>query len=327
MAPAATVVIPTFRRPDSLARALRALARQTDPGLRWDAVVVDNDDPPGAADVFNRVAPDLPVAARLVREKGRGASHARNRGISEVNAPITVFLDDDVVPGPHWLKQLLGPIVSGRCEGVAGRVVLDPGAARPRWFTSSWHDVPFGVFDRGEEECLLGATDYLNTANCAVRTDLLRATGGFDPVLGPRDGVPLLNDDVRLYKELLGLGGRVLYVPEAVVVHELPQSRLKRRYIVRREYFRGRSAWLAERERHAQMRFFGTGAVARKVSDDLRQAWHDRPWGTSTLYRVAADVSYASGYGREALRCLLRSRRVEPSERPLDAQDGKPARP
>ena len=186
----ATVVVPTFRRPEGLRRVLESLARQNDEGLRWDAVVVDNDDPPGAADVFAATAPELGVPARLVRERRRGASHARNRGISEVRTPVTVFLDDDVVPEPDWLARLVAPVLTGRADAVAGRVVLDPHATRPDWFTASWHDTPFGVYDRGAEECPLGPDDYLNTASGAVRTALLRSTGGFDPVLGPRTAFP-----------------------------------------------------------------------------------------------------------------------------------------
>jgi glucosyl-dolichyl phosphate glucuronosyltransferase len=322
----ATVVVPTFRRPEPLRRALESLAGQGE-HVRWDLVVVDNDDPPGAAGVFDACTPPLGVTARLVRERRRGASHARNRGISEVAAPITVFLDDDVVPQPGWLDHLVEPILAGRTDAVAGRVVLDPDAPRPPWFSSSWHAPPFGAFDRGNEELVLGADDYLNTASAAVRTSVLRETGGFDPVLGPRDGVPLVDDDVALYRRLLALGARPLYVPEATVVHDLPAERLTRRYVIRREYFRGRSGWLAERERHARMPLVGTGAAARRLAAKLTDAAHDDLWRRATVYRVAGDVAFTAGYGVEALRCLLRGRTVEPSGAWLDSQDGSSARP
>ncbi|MCU1450964.1 MAG: putative glycosyltransferase, partial [Acidimicrobiales bacterium] len=144
----ATVVVPTFRRPAPLRRALESLAGQG-ALVRWDLVVVDNDDPPGAASVFDACVGSLGVPARLVREQRRGASHARNRGISEVRAPITVFLDDDVVPQPGWLDHLVAPLLAERADAVAGRVVLDPDALRPPRFSASWHDPPVGAYDRG----------------------------------------------------------------------------------------------------------------------------------------------------------------------------------
>jgi GT2 family glycosyltransferase len=281
-------------------------------------VVVDNDDAPGIASTFEGAKGQLPVPARLVRETRRGASHARNRGIDEVEAPVTVFLDDDVEPEPTWLHRLVEPIASGRCDGVAGRIVLDPDAPRPTWFSGAWHDTCFGVHDYGDVERGLHDDEFLNTANAAVTTEFLRATGGFDAALGPRDGVPLLADDVNIHRQLVALGARMRYVPDAVVVHDLPLDRLTRRYLVRRHYFWGRSTWLSERERNAQLRFAGAGAAARKLRRELREAAGDRPWRASTLYRVAADTAFAAGYGQEAARCLLRGRRV---------QDGSPVRP
>jgi glucosyl-dolichyl phosphate glucuronosyltransferase len=322
-----TVVVPTFRRLLSLRRTLDALAHQETNALEWDVVIVDNDDPPGAAETFDAVRSAIPVPTRLVRERRRGASHARNRGISEVRAPVTVFLDDDVAPEHHWLARLVAPVLTGRADAVAGRVVLDPAVPRPPWFTSSWHDTPFGVYEHGDDEVVLGANDYLNTASAAVRTELLRATGGFDPVLGPRDDVPLLHDDVVLYRRLLALGARVLYVPDAVVVHELPVARLTRRYVIRREYFRGRSGWLSDRERHARMHLLGTGAAARNLAANLREAARDDLWRPSTLYRIAADVAFTAGYGAEAVKCLLHGRAVAPSGAWLEPQDGSSARP
>src|SRR5437899_2232477 len=96
--PVATIIIPTYRRPAGLVRALEALAGQEDPGVSWGLVVIDNDSPPGAEQAFREGAARLDVPARYVREPRRGSGHARNRGISEVAGAITVMLDDDVEP-------------------------------------------------------------------------------------------------------------------------------------------------------------------------------------------------------------------------------------
>src|SRR5438132_2049208 len=93
-----TVLVPTFNRPDGLARVLAGLARQQDPGAPWDVVVVDNDDAPGALPMFEQASRALPVAARFVRERVRGAAHARNRGLAEASGTVVVFIDDDVNP-------------------------------------------------------------------------------------------------------------------------------------------------------------------------------------------------------------------------------------
>jgi len=312
-------VIPTFRRPGGLQRALEALATQRHPGVDWDVVVVDNDDEPGAAHVIESMRPRLPVAIRYVCEPQRGACNARNRGISEVQTPITVFLDDDVVPrDDDWLRHLLRPLLEHRCQGVAGRVLLDPDAPRPDWFRDSWDGISFGEYDLGDEEQAVDKLDYINTANGAVETEWLRKVGGFDPTLGPRDGVPLLNDDVRLCRRLFAAGAEILYAPEAEVIHDLPPSPVTRRYIARREYFRGRSSWLLDRERHAAMRMAGLGAMPAQLARTLPN-WGRQGVRLSTAYRVAGDLAYIAGYTRESVRCLLGGRRIAPDESATNA--------
>src|SRR3954468_2936554 len=119
MPPHITVVLPTRRRPAALRRALEGLARQRDPGVPWDVIIVDNDSMPSA------VLPPLPVPARIVLESMPGASRARNRGVAEATGSIIAFLDDDVVPDDGWLAAVVEPLLAGRCEGAGGRVSLD----------------------------------------------------------------------------------------------------------------------------------------------------------------------------------------------------------
>src|SRR3954463_11190677 len=127
MPPHVTVVLPTHRRPASLRRALDGLARQRDPGVPWDVVVVDNDATPSAS------LPAIPVAARVVWEPVPGASSARNRGIAEASGTIVAFLDDDVVPDDGWLAPPAEPLLPGRCDGVGGRVTLAASTSVPSW--------------------------------------------------------------------------------------------------------------------------------------------------------------------------------------------------
>jgi GT2 family glycosyltransferase len=307
-APSATVVLPTYRRDAALARALAALARQTDPGVRWDLVVVDNDDAPTSEGTVLAAAASFPVPVRLVRESGRGASCARNRGIGEARGTIVAFMDDDVLPEPDWLCRLLAPLLVGRCDGVGGRVVLDPLPRRPRWFDSRWMTRCLADFTLGEKEHELPPDAYVLTANAAFRADLLRATGGLDEVLGPRAGVPMVNDDVGLCRRFAALGGTIHYVPDAVVVHELPATRLRRRYLVRRWYAQGRSDWLLDREALMRTRTGGAGAAWENFTDVLRShvplgigKAEERRRGRFDGFKAVCELARVAGILRESV--------------------------
>jgi glycosyltransferase involved in cell wall biosynthesis len=295
----ATVVVPTFRRPAGLTRVLAALAGQLDPGVRWDVVVVDNDDPPGATATFEEHARAVGVSVRLVRESERGASHTRNRGIAEATGSIIVFLDDDVVPAQDWLATLVEPIVAGRCNGTGGRVVLDPSVTRPEWFDEPGLGGYLAAHDPSPVEREVVEDEFVITANAAFDTAILRAGGGFDPQLGPREGTQLVNDDVLLCDRFIACGGRVHHVPAAVVVHELPAQRLRPRYLLARAHTQGRSDWIL-----LAMRIGRRGAVENQVhwiGHEMKLRWREGPLRASTAFHACCDVVRVAGAAREAI--------------------------
>jgi glucosyl-dolichyl phosphate glucuronosyltransferase len=299
--PRATVILPTYRRPDSLARALDALAGQEDPGVPWDLIVIDNDGPPGAEETFRMRSPGFPVPARLVREDSRGSAYARNRGIAEATGDIVVMIDDDVVPAPDWLARLLEPILAGRCDATAGMVVLDPAVPRPRWFDEKKIGGYVSRLDLGPIERYLGETEIALTANAAWRADLLQVTGGFDPRLGPRGGIPIVNDDALLARKYRAAGGTMRYVPGAVVMHEVTPERLRPLAFLRRAYYFGRSEWMMEREKLERGRANGARVALASLLSQLRRRAGEGLQRPDVAFHAAVNVARTVGSVREAV--------------------------
>ena len=299
-----TVVVPTADRPAGRARLFAALAQQRVLS-NWDVLLVDNSTEGALVHEASHLASLATVPVRVVREPRRGASHARNRAIAEVVRPITVFVDDDVVPYPDWLAHLVQPVQSGRFDGVGGRVLVDPSRPLPGWFFDRAIEY-LAHYDRGSATRPLESTEFLLTASAAFRTDVLRACGGFDPALGPRPGAHLTNDDVLLSRRLRRAGGRLGYVGSAVVVHELPAERLRLRWLLQRFYCQGRSDWLLERVDAARPATAGVLGVLRALRDELRAAPRRGLWRASVVVRLCAEAVYALGFGREMVAHLLR---------------------
>jgi glycosyltransferase involved in cell wall biosynthesis len=305
-----TVVLPTFRRPNGLARVLGALAEQQDPGVPWDVVVVDNDQRPGAAAVFAAHEHDLPVPASIVHEPTPGATRARNSGVALASGDVIAFVDDDVVPDRAWLARLVAPIVSGRADAAGGRVALDPSVPLPSWLGPDWIGY-LSLYERGPDERVLASDDYVLTANAAFRAERIRAIGGFDEVLGPRAGSPMVNDDLDLCHRLAAAGGSIVYVPDAVVVHDVPADRLTVRYLLRRAYAQGRSDWLLDRVRNSQRPLGGAQGILVHAGRLLRDRWHEGLWHPDVAMSAALTVSHMLGVLREGSTNVWR-RRVAP---------------
>ena len=322
--PGITVVLPTWNRPLGLRRALEGLVGQRDPGAEWDVTVVASAGDPAARPVVAAVEDLLPAPVRVADEPEPGASRARNRGLA-TSRRVVAFLDDDCVPDAGWLGAITAPVLARQWAAAGGRVVADPTVARPRWLGDALVAY-LAEYDRGPVEEPLGADDFLLTANAAFDADLLAGAGGFDPLLGPTAGRPTVNDDVDVCRKVRSAGGRILYVPSAVVVHELPAGRLSPRYVLRRMHAQGRSDWLLDRAAYSTAPGRGLGDARRQLTGELVSILRQGPWHRPVLLHAAGSMTRAAGFAREALRRRPASEAHPASEAPHEhrAADGAP---
>lgn len=162
-----SIVIPTIGRP-SLLDLLASLAGCEGPLPAAVVVVDDRRDDDGK--LLDRSAvPGWPADVLQIRRSGgRGPAAARNVGWRAVATDWAVFLDDDVVVGSAWLRQLAADLAGLERDVVAStariRVPL-PSDRRP----TDWERNTAGL-----------ATATWITADMAYRTEVLRQLQGFD---------------------------------------------------------------------------------------------------------------------------------------------------
>jgi GT2 family glycosyltransferase len=181
-------VIPSAGR-ESLTKLLQALEAAPGPAPERVIVVDDRRDRrPGLAR----------EGIEVLHGAGRGPAAARNLGWRAASAEWVAFLDDDVLPPPHW-RTALAEDLAGLAPEVAasqGRIVVPlPGDRRP----TDWERNVAGL------EHARWAT-----ADLAYRRSALEAAGGFD------ERFPLYfeeNDFLRRVR------GEIVYVPAARVRH------------------------------------------------------------------------------------------------------------
>ncbi|MGB1026553.1 MAG: glycosyltransferase, partial [Rhodospirillaceae bacterium] len=234
------ILIPTFRRPALLARALAAACRQQGfaaEGSGYQVVVVDNDPDGSAASVVADLdLTDAVVKPRYVSESRPGISHARNRLLAESQGRYVAFLDDDQCPSTErWLRHLVDACKSANAWGAFGPVTaeLDCPADDPLatlyadFFSRSYPDWADGA-DLTQRFAYLGTQNSLFDREQCGFAD---SPEPFDVDLGHIGG-----EDSVLLRRLVERGGRYVWAAQAHVTEAVPTARCSLDYVRRRRF-------------------------------------------------------------------------------------------
>jgi GT2 family glycosyltransferase len=212
--PELSVVIPTYKRPDTLPRALDALERQTVPPDAFEVIVVDDpeDDDPAAVAACVR-ADSRPLQVRQLSREGWGVSAARNAGLRDARADVVLFIGDDILLEPQALEEHL------RCHrrepdervGVLGPVRW-AGEIRVTPFMRWLED---GIqFDYGSLAGDQATWAHFYTSNTSVKRAMLERVGGFDV-----ERFPFHYEDLDIGYRMSEHGFRMIYNRSAVAEH------------------------------------------------------------------------------------------------------------
>jgi glycosyltransferase involved in cell wall biosynthesis len=197
MTPRVSVVIPTYRRPDLLAKCLERLLAQQFPADEFEIIVAD--DGPDASTrqlVESLQQSNRPRITYVPVTATQGPAGARNAGWRMAAAEIIAFTDDDCLPDPHWLAA--GVQALENADAATGKTIV-PLPERPTDFERNVGGL---------------ATAEFITANCFVRREALAAVGGFDERF-----TLAWREDSDLQFALLSHGYRIAKAEDAVVIH------------------------------------------------------------------------------------------------------------
>ena len=209
--PELSVVICTWNRAALLRDCLDSLLEQDLPATRYEVLVVDD----GSTDdtvAVTAAAAGTPGAAtvRHLLQPHAGQPAARNRGLAEARGRVVHFFDDDELAPPDLLRRILQELDADPSLAGVGGPYRDRGGSLPTCRRCSLADAGLSK-DRDRRhlaERLLGG-------NMAVRAEVFRKVGGFDPDLAGR------GDDTEWFHR--AHGHRFLFDPDLWVWHRRDQ--------------------------------------------------------------------------------------------------------
>lgn len=244
-----SICIITYQRPQGLRRLLEGLDRldfnKIDPP-NLEIIVIDNDLSGSAYQLCKEIESNFRWILKYGIEPQRGISYARNRAIASVSedADFIATIDDDEVPEPYWLEQLLLVQQEYNADVVTGPVI-----ARfeqddiPEW-------VKKGKFFDQSRHSTGQPMKVAFTNNVMVRAEIFRK---LDKVFDDRFAVTG-GEDSHLFMRLYRDGAKIIWADEAIVYEWVPKSRTKLTWLLRRNFHGWSAQSLLERELYPSLK-------------------------------------------------------------------------
>ena len=302
----ASVVIPTYNRPDLLRTCLDHVVAQT---VKPERIVVVDASPDDRSRLAVEGHGGRVVYARNPRGRGSTAT-SRNIGVTLVDTDIVAFVDDDAFPRPEWLHSLLALYADPHVGGVGGRIShgiagedRDTGEAVGRFYADGTLTGNFSTDTRR-----VVAVDHFIGANMSFRKAALERIGGV------HDRYPgtCLREETDLALRVRAAGWRLLFTPLACVDHVSGPYAHGRRFDVRYTYYAQRNhlVMVGAITGLRSSQFVGSlksglhtaAAHLRRSATSFGQGpaaarWRVRPWAGGIAHAAAAVSGLAVGSG------------------------------
>lgn len=232
--PTASVVVPTYDRLGDLRRVVEAVSDQIS-SLPTDAEIVVVDD--GSSDGTSRWL-DGRVSnpgMKVLHQDNAGPAKARNRGVEAADGEIVLFLGDDTVPQPGWLREHLeAHRIHGSEDGVAvlGYTGFPAATDSPflRWINEYGAQFGYALIEDPTDVPF----NFFYTSNVSLPRRVFLDVGGF------REDFPAAAwEDIEFAYRAVESGLKLRYVARARTVHH---HRIRVSSFCARQETSGRSA-------------------------------------------------------------------------------------
>jgi len=207
-----SIIVPSYRKPDNLARLLTSLTAQDYPPSKFEVIVVDDGNPVELSPTITPFQSHLSLT--LLKQHNTGPASARNHGASMAQGNYLAFTDDDCQPQPEWLKALDEALGKSDRLVCGGKTIN--GLSKDIFSEASQLLTDY-LYINYNPTITLGA--FFPSNNLAVSKDGFRKVGGFDESLR-------FGEDRDFCYRCAWLGFSFAYLPNAVVVHKHHQTML-----------------------------------------------------------------------------------------------------
>ena len=237
-----SIIFATYNRNKILTQTLQGLAEMDTTGLDWEVVLVDNAGNDETARIADAFSASLPL--KFIVETAPGKNNALNTALNHASGDLFIFTDDDIIPDPAWAKSLVdaadrwqdsdlfgGRILPKYPAGKTAAAINDPEFMAVTYVIADW-DLPEGEH--------FPVTKTWGP-NMMVRRRVFDQGLRFNPEIGPTGGNYVMGSEIDFLKRARAAGYTDVYVPSALVYHQIRSEQLTHSWIFGRAFRLGRS--------------------------------------------------------------------------------------
>lgn len=203
-----SVIIPTFKRKNSLVKLLKSIM----PQLNSDCEIIIVEQGNNNKNVYESELKKSSAEFTYIYETIPSTEHAKNIGAKKSEGDILLFLDDDVVVHDNLIVNHLKGYRDKKIGGVSGRVIT-PGEKIEEDRTDTGRIDWLIRFSNGYSSTHKQNVDTGIGCNMSWRRDIFELLGGYD------ENFHGLRDESDLALRVKYSGFKILFEPSATVTH------------------------------------------------------------------------------------------------------------
>lgn len=241
--PAVSLLFATYKRGDILDKTLASLAALAPSPFSYEILVIDNAGEEATRKLVESYIGRMPV--RYLVETTPGKNSALITGFKASRGKLLVFSDDDVVVDSQWLNKLYdGANRHPEAALFGGRILPDYPADYQtlgsdidfnHWFLRSAYVI--ADWEQQEGPIKIG---HIWGPNMAVRRAVFDAGIHFNPNIGPNGKDYVMGSETEFLRRANQAGFQGVYLPEALVYHQIRAEQLNLKWIEGRAYRSGK---------------------------------------------------------------------------------------
>ncbi|MDR2057895.1 MAG: glycosyltransferase [Dysgonamonadaceae bacterium] len=227
-----SLIVCTYNREKVLGKCLDHLTKQED--LDFELVLVNNKSTDNTDSLIrNFMNKYSHLTVKYFIENNQGLSYARNRGINEASGEYLVFLDDDAFAFPDYTRNFKNFIEKHpEFHAGGGKILPCWESGQPQWMSKYLLSI-VSLLDLGDSVKLFTGRSYPIGANMIIEKKLFDRLGLFNVQLGRKGGNLEGAEEKDFFLRTKGAGIPVYYIPNLVVEHWVPDSRLTREFFTK----------------------------------------------------------------------------------------------